>query len=43
MEFEAKDNRLKSRNAAGLKAGTRALFSVVLEQRELLIKMTENE
>ena len=43
IEFEAKDHRLKSRNAVGLRTGTRALFSVILDQRELLIKMTENE
>lgn len=43
IELEKKDHRLKSRNVTALRAGTRGLFSVLLEQRELVIKMTDND
>ncbi len=43
IEFDEKIQKFKNRNVNGMKAGTRGLFNVLMDQRELIVRMTENE
>lgn len=43
IEFDEKVYRFSSKNINGLRAGSRGLFNVLQENRELIVRMTENE
>lgn len=43
IEFDEKSYKFQTKNINGLRAGSRGLFNVLQDQRELIVRMTENE